>query len=828
MSRNVAQLAVALQTDSTVRAQITTMTDIHTGFLLTRSSSSRFGRTEIEYWLASDMGPVLLSIRDQRPMFFVEQTHAARVSASFKNLSFDPNSLPNSKPHYESPYEIKPLALKTFSGALVSAVYASTLSDAYTVQDYLKRSEIEVLEGDIRVHDRYLMERFSYGSVAFTGEAIQRQGYIEFKNAKIKSSDYQPILTSVSLDIECAMNGELFSIGLASSDNEVSEVLMIGEPQVNDETHILWFENEKSLLGGLCDRITTIDPDIIVGWNIINFDMKILIERAEFHQLKLRLGRSKREATWRNQTHDVTKGYVTIPGRVTIDGIDALKSATWMFPSFSLENVAQTLLGRGKKVEQGVDDRVAEIVHNFHHNKAALAAYNLEDCRLVLDIFEHTKIVDYLILRSKITGLELDRAGGSVAAFTNLYLPRLHRGGYVAPNLPEGGGLASPGGYVMDSIPGLYRNVLVLDFKSLYPSIIRTFKIDPMGLIEGLANADDSIPGFRGGFFDRDKHYLPQIITDLWRQRDQAKRDNDSVRSQAIKILMNSFYGVLGSGGCRFYDTRLASSITMRGHEIMKTTGKWIEEQGYTVIYGDTDSTFVSLDDDLNDQQCRRIGKQLVELVNSNWRRQLEQKYQIDCLLEMEFETHFSRFLMPTIRGSEAGSKKRYAGLIINPQTNSERVVFKGLENVRTDWTELAKEFQAELFDRVFHDLDPTDLVKQVVNKTLAGECDEKLRYRKQLRRKLELYVKNVPPHVRAARFADQKNRELGKSLLYQNKGWISYVMTTNGPEAIEYQASQLDYDHYIEKQIKPIADAVLPFIGLNFDAITSNQIELF
>lgn len=790
------------------------MTETHTGFLLTRSTASRYGRTELEYWLASDLGPVLLTVSDQRPLFFIEQEHTHAADTSLKGLGSD--------------YDVKPLALKTFAGNAVSGVYTSNSRDAYHVQDHLKRSGVEVFEADIRVHDRYLMERFAYGSVAFVGERIERNGYVEFKNVKIKSDDYQPNLTTVSLDIECAMNGELFSIGLATQDCSISEVLMIGQQQEDDQTHIRWFDDEKSLLIGLCKRISVIDPDLIIGWNVINFDMRVLIKRAERHQVKLRLGRGSREARWRNQVNDSSKGYISIPGRITIDGIDALKSATWVFPSFSLENVAQTLLGRGKKVEQGVDDRVAEIVHNFHHNKAALAAYNLEDCRLVLDIFDHTQIIDYLILRSKITGLELDRAGGSVAAFTNLYLPQLHRGGYVSPNLPIDGGLASPGGYVMDSIPGLYRNVLVLDFKSLYPSIIRTFKIDPMGLIEGLANPENSISGFRGGTFDREKHYLPQIITDLWSQRDQAKRDNDKVRSQAIKIIMNSFYGVLGSGGCRFYDTRLASSITMRGHEIMQTTSKWIEALGYDVIYGDTDSTFVSLDDDLNAKQCHQIGQALVELINQKWADKLEQEFQLDCLLEMEFETHFSRFLMPTIRGSEAGSKKRYAGLIIDSMTKQENIVFKGLENIRTDWTTLAKEFQAELFEHVFHDRDPTDLVKKVVQDTLMGKCDAKLVYRKQLRRKLELYVKNVPPHVRAARFADQKNHERGKSLLYQNKGWISYVMTTSGPEAVEYHASQLDYDHYIEKQIKPIADAVLPFVGLDFDAITSNQIELF
>lgn len=151
------------------------------------------------------------------------------------------------------------------------------------------------------------------------------------------------------------------------------------------------------------------------------------------------------------------------------DGIDALKAATRSFASFSLEHVSRELLGRGKKVDQDVDVRTAEIRHNFLRDKPALAAYNLEDCQLVLDIFDATNIADYLVLRSQITGLELDRAGGSVSAFTNLYLPKLRRGGYVAPNLP------SPGGYVMDSRPGLYRSVLVLDFsRACIRPLIRT------------------------------------------------------------------------------------------------------------------------------------------------------------------------------------------------------------------------------------------------------------------------------------------------------------------------------------------------------------------
>ena len=101
------------------------------------------------------------------------------------------------------------------------------------------------------------------------------------------------------------------------------------------------------------------------------------------------------------------------------------------------------------------------------------------------------------------------------------------------------------------------------------PAIIRTFKIDPLGLVQGLANPDNAIEGFKGAQFDREQHFLPDIITSLWQQRDRAKRDGDAARSQAIKILMNSFYGVLGSGGCRFYDTRLAALLLWS--DIMQT-----------------------------------------------------------------------------------------------------------------------------------------------------------------------------------------------------------------------------------------------------------------
>ena len=157
-----------------------------------------------------------------------------------------------------------------------------------------------------------------------------------------------------------------------------------------------------------------------------------------------------------------------------------------------------------------------------------------------------------------------------------------------------------------------------------------------------------------------------------------------------------------------------------------------------------------------------------------------------------------------------------------------ESLVFKGLETVRTDWTELARLFQTTLYDMVFHDQDPRSFISDTVDQTLAGMRDDQLVYRKQLRRELDLYVKNVPPHVKAARKADEENRKRDKPLRYQKKGWIQYLLTLNGPEPVEYQRSQIDYQQYVDKQLKPIADGILPFIGFDFDSIISKQSEIF
>lgn len=786
--------------------------NIQQGFLLTRQARDIKGQTQIELWLSTENGPTQLLIQGERPVFFIEQAQIEQTKqfAAAKQIAVD----------------MRPLELKNFQLTPLAACYTQTTKDAFALQDELKQNDIVHFEGDVRLADRYLMERFIKGSMEFTGNLQSRNGFQRVQNAKCRTGEYQPKLHVVSLDLECSEKGILYSIGLDSPVD--SRVIMIGEPEPAD-TLIQWVKDEKALLEALIEWFKQFDPDVIVGWNVIDFDFRLLHKRAEWHNMKLILGRADQPSFFRSSAQS-QQGFISIPGRVVLDGIDTLKTATYHFRSWSLESVSQELLGEGKEIHN-VHDRMDEINRMYRSDKPSLAKYNLQDCVLVNKIFDHTHLLDFAIERSRLTGVELDRVGGSVAAFTNLYLPQIHRAGYVAPNLHPENWIASPGGYVMDSIPNLYDSVLVLDFKSLYPSIIRSFLIDPMGLVEGLQleigkAEDEAVPGFRGGQFHRSKHFLPEMIEKLWAARDVAKKNNEKAFSQAIKIIMNSFYGVLGSSGCRFFDTRLASSITMRGHEIMKQTKVLIEDKGYQVIYGDTDSTFVSLNGVYSQADADKIGNELVDYINQWWNDHLRSEYNLNSILELEYETHYRKFLMPTIRGAETGSKKRYAGLIGEGQ--QERIIFKGLESARTDWTPLAQRFQNTLYQMIFHGEDPSDYVREMVEKTNAGEFDDQLVYQKRLRRKLHEYQKNIPPQVRAARLADDINAKLGRPLQYQNRGRIEYLITVNGPEPHEYLNSPIDYQHYIDKQLKPVADAILPFIGTDFEQLSAPQMGLF
>jgi DNA polymerase-2 len=746
---------------------------------------------------------------------------------------------------------------------------------------------IELSEADVRPTDRFLMERFITGSIAVEiGETDASEATTQLLNPRIKSTEFRPTLSALSFDIETDMKAEqLYSIGVYSVQESV--VFMLGDAawreklagsadviqnsagnsrsaprKSNNENSALRIEvlsSERAVITAFLDHVARVDPDVLIGWNVVNFDLRCLQRVCDRLKMKLSLGRATagqpqtvawREARERGGAQKNGRFYATIPGRCALDGIELMRSATYAFENFSLETVAREVLGRGKLVDN-VEQRGAEIDTLFEQDKAALARYNLEDCKLVWDIFVKERLLEFAIEKSVLTGLALDRYGGSVAALDFLYLPRLHRKGFVAPAQGSGDTTnVSPGGYVLDSDPGIFDDVVVLDFKSLYPSIIRTFHVDPLALALAV-NEPKPIEGFDGGEFARGDAILPELIATLWAARDQAKLAGDAIMSQAIKIIMNSFYGVLGTSGCRFLDTRLVSSITKRGHQIILESKRFIEAEGFRVIYGDTDSVFVlipkeaiDVESSTSDSAAERaesvvaLSKRLAARMTEWWRERIVAEQGVDSFLEMEFETHFTKFLMPTIRGTDAGSKKRYAGMVRvnqgsattsgNKPTADYRLIFKGLESVRTDWSPLAREFQRELYRRIFLGEDYTDYLFRLVDELRAGYLDDKLVFRKRLRRRLDDYVKNVPPHIQAARKAERAKSELGLSVVEGEGGWIEYIMTRSGAEPVRFTDQKPDYEFYIERQIEPIADAILGFVGDSMEKLFGRQIGLF
>ncbi|HVH46783.1 MAG TPA: DNA polymerase II, partial [Labilithrix sp.] len=639
----------------------------------------------------------------------------------------------------------------------------------------------------------------------------------------IKSSDVEVKLSVLALDIETdGFTGPLLSAALATTDRE--RVFVRGEQPstwTGRTSEIVFVRDERELLARLFAEIVAIDPDVICGWNVTEFDLTVLEARARELGLSFAVGRAGERARVLPGSTATRPSIARVPGRVVLDGIATLKSATYSFDRFTLEYVSRELLGRGKKIIP-TSDPIAEIRRMHAEDVGKLAEYNLEDCRLVLDIFAKADLLGFAMERTRLTGLPMDRQGGSVAAFDHLYLPRIHRRGFVAPDVGVGmEAVSSPGGHVLDSSPGLYRDVLSFDFRSLYPSIIRTFRIDPLGLAQP---GDDPVPGEDGATFAREGAILPELIATLHDARSAAMATDNTALSRAIKILMNSFYGVLGTPGCRFFDPRLPTSITRRGHAIIERARVFFEGEGLPVLYGDTDSLFVHVRDASTEVETAARGRALAQRLTTLLAEEISRDYRVESHLELRFESHYLRFLMPTTRGTERGSKKRYAGTVRKPG-GSIHLVVRGLEAVRRDWTPLARSVQLELFRRVFAD-EPFDAwLLEIVRDVRAGRLDDQLVYRKRLRRELDDYGRGqgrgAPPHVQAARMLDEGDSDSVASE-------VEYVMTIRGPEPLEKRPSPIDYTHYVEKQLAPACDVILPFLGTSFDRIAGTQTNLF
>ena len=771
----------------------------HRGFIVQPTYRVEGGRTVVHlYGRLEDGRPFLVRDRRLRPHFYIErkdEAAAARLGA--------PTPAPTEQ--------------VTLAGRPVARIEVDAPGDVPPLRDRLGTAGIVTYEADVRFAMRYLIERGIRGSLEIRGEGREAAGLgVVFDDPNVAPADWTPRLRVLSLDIETDPTARrLLAIGLYGGG--ISEVLLLTPEGTTCPESAQGFATERELLAAFARRVRELDPDVLTGWNVVDFDLSVLARLAGRLHVPLELGRGP--GTLRIRAGGPARGasQANIPGRVVLDGIHLMRSSFIRKDDYTLDAVARDVLGEGKTLEGG-EGKAEEILRLFAEDRPRLVEYNRTDARLAFQIVERLHLVELAVERSRLTGLPPDRVASSIAAFDFLYLTELGRRGVVAPSVQAVDDVeAQAGGHVLEPLPGVHPNVVVLDFKSLYPSLMRTFEIDPLNLVRTEAGAtdDDPIVAPAGAAFHRRKAILGALLDEIMPRREEAKRAGDTVRSHALKILMNSFYGVMGTSACRFYDPRLANAITGFGREMLLWCKERIEQCGRRVLYGDTDSLFVLSGAD-DRESARAFGQALAVSLNRDVADYIRARWRVESRLELVFDRLYLRLCLPSMRHRAGGARKRYAGLM--DDGGGGRVVFTGMEAVRSDWTALAKEIQRELYERLFADQPVDEYLRTIVARLRAGALDDQLVYRKALRKRPEAYTATTPPHVAAARKAGQ------------TRGRIAYVITTAGAQPAGARRDPLDYEHYVDTQVRAVAEPVLLILGLDFAHVVGDarQLRLF
>ena len=721
---------------------------------------------------------------------------------------------------------------QTFRGEAVSRVEVAVPQDAPGVRDRLHAQDVATYEADVRFAVRYLIDRDIRGGCLIRGPAhsgrtaespTQTGSGLDwvFDDPDLSSADVTVTPRVLAFDIETDPTAtRLLAISVyctpAAGAEIVDEVLIVDPAGRQMPEKAFGYPDEHLLLDAFCRRIAAIDPDVLTGWNVVDFDLSVLARVAARVRHPLQLGRESGALRIRPARGYFGSGNASIPGRLVLDGIDLTRGAFLRFAEFSLDAVAREVLGEGKALEGDVRDRAGEIIERYERDLPGFANYARTDARLALQIVERLDLVNLAFARSALTGMTPDRVAASIASFDFLYLAELNKRRIVAPTVHSDDSrvfAAQAGGHVFEPVIGVHDLVWVFDFKSLYPSVMRTFNIDPLGFVAANEVSPTDIRCVNDVGFRREPAILPGMLDTLFPQREAAKQKADAVASQAIKILMNSFYGVLGTPACRFHNPEIANAITGQGRHFLQWSRDWFERRDYVVLYGDTDSVFVS-SGMVDSAAAQALGPELASDLTAELSDYVSERWQVHSRLELEFEKLYQKLFLPSVRHGDAGARKRYAGVRFGQPP--EAVEFVGMEVVRRDWTDLAKDVQRELYARLFAD-EPVDrYLADVVARVRAGALDAQLVYRKGLRKSLESYTANTPPHVAAARKLRQPAPRI-----------ISYVMTTAGPEPLAEIKHEPDREHYIEKQVKPVAEPVLATLGLDFARVIGDDRQL-
>ena len=578
----------------------------------------------------------------------------------------------------------------------------------------------------------------------------------------------------------------------------------------SNEKYVETVGSEKEILERFSEIIHEENPDIIFGYNSANFDIPYLETRAKITGAQLSMGR------WEPSFRKIKKGMINgmeINGRAHIDlypiirffGFIGVVKAT----NFTLDAVASDVLGK-RKVEMKKDE-MWKLWNGGEIDK--LAFYSLTDSELTAELGDRYLPIELelsTLTRMPLFDTSLSTSGQLVE---NLLIYNAAKKGMAIPPKPAGEAIGErlnnpiKGAFVKLPEPGVYENIAVMDFRGLYPSIIVSYNIDPDTLTD--KKGKNTVESPTGAIFGtKSKGLIPSVLDYLIDFRVKLKKklktlDQDSdeyirmaARSQAVKILSNSFYGYLGYARSRWYSRKCAESVTAFGRKHIQETIDAAEDKGFKVLYADTDSVFLIYKDK----------KEVLDFV-AEVNKSLPEK------MELEFEGFYPRGVFVSKKTGEGkGAKKKYAMI-----GEDGRIKIRGFELVRRDWSVIAKNTQKRVLEAILKEGSrekAVGIVKESIERLNGGKVPmEELVIITQLNKDPKGGYDIKSPELSAAK----KLMAAGKPV--ERGSIISYIITRKGASISEKavpleMAKDYDADYYINNQVLPAVMKILKELG--------------
>jgi len=686
-------------------------------------------------------------------------------------------------------------------------------------------------EYSINFYKRYLIDNQIEQWIDVEGDEIKRKyrvdKVIKIKKIKPVSSDKIPELKLMSFDIESVDEAGKPIIAMLSLKTKDFEKVLTYRKDKHYGKYVEVLKGEKELLERFVEIINDHDPDVLCSFNGDEFDAQIIQKRAEELKVDLTISRDFSKLKFARRARISTARFKGIVHVDLFQFINNVLSSQLQTEVLTLDAVSAELLEDNK-----IEIEYEEILEFWRKGKnlGKLAEYCLKDSELTLRLGEF--ILPQIHELAELSGqLLFDTSRMTYSQLVEWYLSkRAFAMNITIPNQPKWDEIQrrrdySPytGGFVKEPIGGLHEDIAVMDFRSLYPSIIATFNISPETLNCCKREEGWQVPESDYWFCKKHKGFVSTVIKELIdkrmeiKERLKIKKDSKEWRQlhaeeQSAKVIANATYGYTNFSGAKWYCRQCAESSAAFGRFYIKKVIDEAEKEGFTVIYGDTDSMFVKTESNLE----KKV-KLFLEKMNKT----------LPGIIELDLQGIYKRGIFIPRGVGPGTAKKRYALI-----DNKGVLTIRGLEKVRRDWSNVAKDTQEMVLKLILERKDvkgAVKYVKYVIKQLNNGKIPLKdLIIIEQLTKPLTEY-KVVGPHVVAARKIKERGRPIGEGMpilfvITKGKGSIS----ERSEPFEDVDIKDVDNDYYISHQIVPAALRVLTVLGVTEEELLGESLKSF